>query len=352
MHVPVRRVAVVCSVVLVVAAVGPAAAGLHSNHLAVDAQVSADGTVVLESGFATGEAFIVVRTVSGGDPGDVVGVTPFPSPGEFRSPVDVSLDDDAWAATDGSRRLWALLYEDTNGNGEYDAGTDERLYNFGSPAGDRFTLAAGEAPAHVVVQGQGALESTDGTVTVRQVALPEDGRLVVRASEDGSPGEVVGSRALDAGTHRDVTVPLDAAFFDGQDDRFGLHAQVYVDGDPVTAGGNAVGSRFFVTKPPGATAAPDAATNGTTGPSDDPTPTDDGPAVNTPETTPTDDGPAVNTPEPTTDATATPAPERTGASASASPSPDTTSGDGPGFGVAAAVVALLTGGLLARRRAG
>jgi PGF-CTERM protein len=320
--------------------------------------VSADGTVVLESGFATGDAFIVLRANSGGNPGQPVGVAQFPSPGEFLTPITVSLDDGVWSELRGSRVVWAVLHEDTNGNGEYDHGTDEQLYNFGSLAGDRLTVEKGEAPASVVVQGQGALRSTDGTVTVRQVTLPADGRLVVRTDEDDSPGEVVGSTALDAGMHEDVSVPLDPAFFDGQDDRFSLHAQVQVDGEPVTAGGSPVDSKFFVTKPPGATAAPDGSPAGE---GTDRTPTDDGPALNTPETTPTDDGPAINTPGTTGTAGATDTTDATGTDetspgtatdAPGSPATDATDADGHGFGVTVAVVAAVVGLAVARRRVG
>lgn len=346
-----RRALALALAVLIALAVGPAAAGLHSNHLAVDAQISADGTVVIENGFASGEALVVLHADANGEPGEPVGVARFPRPGEFVSPITVPLDEEAWTALGGSRTLWAVLHNDADADGEYDPESDDALTTFGSVAGDRFVLANGEAPSYVVARGFGAQESADGTITVPRVALPEDGHLVVRAHGENGPGEIVGAMPLDAGVHEDVTVALDPSFFEERGERFALHAQAYTGGatdpgEPVTAGDATVGTKFFVSTSPGAGAGDDSAANGSDRTSANGTDgtvgtagtaTDDGPAVNTPEK------PAVNTPtanaSPSGNATAS----RTGADAPA------TSASGPGFGPGLPLAALLAAALVLAR---
>ncbi len=350
------RAAVLALAVVVALAAGPgvAGAGLHSNHLTVDAQMSANGTVVIENGFAAGETLMVIHADAGGEPGEAVGVAPFPRPGEFVSPLTVSLDAGTWSDLQGSGTYWAVLHNDADNDGEYDPGSDDALTNFGSLAGDRFVLGKGDSPSYVVAQGFGAQESADGSVTVPRVALPEDGHLVVRTQGDDGPGAVVATKTLGAGVHEDVTVSLDPAFFNEQGERFALHAQAYTGsggsagiGSPVTAGDATVGTKFFVSKPAGASADGNASTNGSAG-ANGADGTDDGPAVNTPE------GPAVNTPN----ATSTPTPtsgatdaDPGSATATASPA-DATSADGPGFGVVLSLAALLAAAVALARRAG
>ncbi|WP_254536819.1 DUF7282 domain-containing protein [Halomarina litorea] len=346
-----RRTLVLALAAVVALAVGPAAAGLHSNHLTVDAQVSEDGTVVIENGFAASEALIVVHADAGGEPGEAVAVAEFPHPGEFVAPITVSLPDSVWSDQSGARTYWAVLHNDADNDGEYDPGSDNALTNFGSVAGDRFVLSKGDAPAHVVAQGFGAQESPDGSVTIPRVALPEDGHLVVRAHGEDGAGEVVASKPLASGVHEDVTVSLDPSFFDGQGDRFAVHAQVHTGevGSPVTAGDSVVGTKFFISKPEGASAAPDGSAGGNDSNGSDGNATN-APDVNTPDDS---DEPQVNTPTETSSSTATESGTGSGEGGATDPATTGSGGtnaDGPGFGLPVALVALVGGTVALARR--
>jgi hypothetical protein len=171
-------------------------------------------------------------------------------------------------------------------------------------------------------------------VTVGRVTLPEAGLLVAR---DDDTDRVVGTRALDAGTHENVTVALNASYVAAGDGEVVVRVGAYRDdgdgvlgdGDrPIRAGERVVGTRLPVSVVDGETA------------------TDDGPAVNTPE------GPRVNTP------TATPVgPSGASAATGDSPTgldPSTSSGSGPGLGPAGALLAVALAAVLAglARRSG
>lgn len=50
-----------------------------------------------------------------------------------------------------------------------------------------------------------------GSVVVEEAALSEPGYLVIRADDDGEPGQVLGVRALDRGRHTGVAVALESS---------------------------------------------------------------------------------------------------------------------------------------------
>ncbi|MUV61753.1 hypothetical protein [Halobacterium sp. CBA1126] len=84
--------------------------------------------------------------------------------------------------------------------------------------------------------------------------LPEDGFLVLR-TDSGSDGDVVGTKALDAGAHSDVRVDVDPSVFTENRSTVGLYAQLYADGGDgafsaddrlVRAGDSPVSTYFLV----------------------------------------------------------------------------------------------------------
>ncbi|MFC7176709.1 DUF7282 domain-containing protein [Halosegnis marinus] len=222
----------------------------------------------------------------------------------FRTEVRVPVDDAAWADWNGSATVHLVLRDDRDGDGEFDPEEDGVVTSFGRPAAATVSLARGDRAA-VSARDFTPLRAANGSVTVRYAALPADGHLVV---ENGTDGATLGSVALDAGDHRNVSVPLgDAAT---GDETFPVRAVLYrddgdgtFDGDdtPALAGDSPVATTFSVT--------PEAA-NATATP----------PLVVT--ATPFDDGTATPTasPSPTEPPTATPGQ--------------------PGFGALAAVAAL------------
>ncbi|MFC7156023.1 hypothetical protein ACFQPA_11205 [Halomarina halobia] len=263
------RVARVALALALVCALGSAPASAHSNHLAVDGQVVADGTVVVENVFNSVDAFVVVRADDGGEPGEPIGAKRLDGTGMHEA-VEVPIDDGAFAG--GERRLWAVLHAD-DGDGEFSPADDPALTSFGGLAGDRFAARSGDRGASVVAEGFSFQRADDGEVTVTRAELPRDGHLVLRAADgsdgpggDGSNGtsgnvtdggRVVASAALPAGVHEDVPLSLSVApeNLSTDDGTVRLVAQVYGDdGDgefgaddrPVTVGGTPVGTTFTV----------------------------------------------------------------------------------------------------------
>jgi len=302
----------------------------HTNHVEADAQHSVDGTVLLEWEFVGTDGWVAVRADDGGEPGAVLGhrrVTPEEA---FRTDTAVRIDEEVWADWGGSRTVWVVLHQE-NGGEEFDLEDDPMQTGLdGEPAGSRITVERADGPARVTAQGFQPENSTDGTVTVRRVELPEPGYVAVHAvdgdvaanvgDEDvGAPG---GAVHLEAGVHEDVTLELDEAVLARADPQALLSAVLYTGSDgfeadstePVTAGGALVRTTFGV----------EFGSDVVEGPT--PTPT-------------VPDEELVTTPEPAATSSATP-------TASGTP----TSGDGGGVGPLAAAVALALGGPLVARR--
>jgi hypothetical protein len=288
------------------------------NHLSADPQVSADGTLVLESAYATSDGFVVLYRDWDGRSGEVVGVTPFSASRADVTEVPVRLDGAAWDAVDRNATVTAVLYADTDDDGTFDPAADDPQVSFGRVTQTTFDVARGEASVYVSAAGLGAQRSA-GEVTVREVTLADAGHLVVSLSEGGEPGRTLGHVSLDAGTHEDVRVSLDRSFLTSQNETFAVFATAYADdGDgalddddrPVRANGSLVATRFSV-RPS------DGSAGGTPTPALVNTPT----ATDTPAPT---DRPTTTTPTPTDTLTRTPTAE-----------------DGAGFGLLAAVGALV-----------
>ena len=296
--------AVVACALLVAASV-PLPVAAHTNHVSADPQRSPDGTVVVEAVFVASDSFLAVQRDDGGDPGAVVGHTAVSGGDGFLTDLAVDIDDATWRDWNGSRTIHLTLRSDDDG--AFEPSEDPVVTSFGSPTTETVRVAAAER-AVVTAERFGPQRLTDGSVTVRRATLPAVGHLVV---ENASDGRVLGSASLGAGTHRNVSVPVDAAALDGDTAR--LRAVLYrddgdgtFDGDdaPVRAGTERVATVFAVER------SSSAATDGTA------------------------------TPTPALVTTATPSPTT---------QPTTTDGQ-PGFGVLAALVALAGVFLVARGR--
>lgn len=249
-------VAVAVLAVLVVLAGVPAPVNAHVNDVGVDAQVSADGTVVVETVFIGTDGFVVLHESNGSAPGDPVGHAAVSDEGGLKEDVTVDVAAATWRNWSGDRRVWAVLHAD-DGDGEFEPDEDEMIEQFGDPAGEQFTLERGDAAAYVTAREFAPQPSDDGTVRIRSVALPTDGHVVLRADADDGPGEPLGSTAVPAGTHQNVTVAIDERFFRDQEESFTLYAAAYADGgdgafddadEPIEAGSDPVATRFGVEK--------------------------------------------------------------------------------------------------------
>lgn len=309
--------AALCVALVVASASGPAVA--HVNHVEADAQLSPDGTVVVESAYVAGDGYLTVQRDDGGDPGEVIGYRPISGGAGFQTEVEVTVDAAAWRNWSGPTTVHLVLRTD-DGDGEFDPSDDGIVQAFGRPTEDVVTLAKGDRGA-VSARSFSPLRTEDGAVTVRYVALPTNGHLVV---EHASDGRAVGSVPLDAGVHRNVSVSLDGV--DDRDENLPVRTVLYHDDDgtftgdeePVVAGSDSVATRFTVQ--PGTdgngTATPALVTTATPFPNDTTT------AAPAASATPTD--------TPTASPTAT--------------------GGQPGFGVTAVAVALLLWGIALGRR--
>jgi hypothetical protein len=293
---------VVCA--LLVAASVPLPVAAHTNHVSADPQRSPDGTVVVEAVFVASDSFLAVQRDDGGNPGAVVGHTAVSGGDGFLTDLTVDIDDATWRDWNGSRTVHLTLRSD-DGDGTFEPSEDPVVTSFGSPTTETARVTTAER-AVVTAEQFGFQRLTDGSVTVRRATLPATGHLVV---ENASDGRVLGSASLGAGTHRNVSVPVDVAALGGDTAR--LTAVLYrddgdgtFDGDdaPVRAGTERVATVFAVE------VVSSAATDGTTTPA----------LVTTP------------TPSPTAQ-------------------PTTTDGQ-PGLGVLAALVALAVVFLVARGR--
>ena len=249
-----RRAALAALLALVlVASASPVAA--HGNHVEVDSQHSADGTVVVEAVRPLTDGFVVLhRATDDGEIGDPVGHKKVDFDDGFQQNVPVEMDADAWADWPANGSLWVAFHTDRDDDGEFDPGVDERASAFGATTSQSVTLAKRDQPVNVVAERAQAQQTTSATATVDSAVLPEDGFLVLR-TESGTDGRVVGTKALDAGAHADVSVDFDPSAFPENRSTVGLNAQLYTDdGDGefsaddrlVRAGDSPVSTYFLV----------------------------------------------------------------------------------------------------------
>ncbi|MFQ3319822.1 MAG: hypothetical protein ACI80F_001895 [Natronomonas sp.] len=311
--------AVVAAVALLTVAAAPAAA--HTNDAEADAQLSENGTLLLEWEFSEINGWLVVRADNNGEPGEPLGARRVDAETAFQTDTTVQIDKEAWGEQTGSREIWVNLHREEGGEG-FDLEDDPLVTAFGNPAGSQLTVEKANRTAHVSAQDFGAQQTTNNTVTVRRVVMPENGYLAIHDSGaeipgnavDGDIGAAVGTTELSAGVHENVTVELDPGYVaDGAESRI-VQAVLYrgeesfdaASTERVMAGDATINTAFGV----------EFLRDGT------PTPTPDESSV-------------VNTPEPTDTSTESP----------------TSDADGPGVGVLGALVVLLSVGV-GRRRLG
>jgi hypothetical protein len=320
----------------------PLPVSAHVNDVRADPQVSADGTVLVETAYVADDAWIALYRDDGGERGELLASQRLTGAG-FRTDLAVAIDEGAWSDwPEGEARTVHVALHNDEGSGGFDREEDPVLTFFGREATDRFTLERGPG-AYVGSRGFSPQDTDGPSVTVRTARLPGDGHLVARNVTNAGEGnetalEPVGSTALAAGTHANVTVELDERYYERQDTRVRIGVTVYNDdgdgefgpGDePVRAGDESVTTFLFLNRTEA------AAGEGKSGGPDG----GDGAAVTTPSATDggegDDDGSLVTTA--TAESTTAPGTTTDGG-------PATTSTDGqPGFGVLAAVLAVVAG---------
>ncbi len=102
-------------------------------------------------------------------------------------------------------------------------------------AAEPATAAAADAPPVATAGLHGNHVSTDpqvvanGTVMIESLFLIESGFLVIRADDDGQPGDPIGSVYVESGFSRSVTVDTDDGFWADRDGPVTLHAALHAD---------------------------------------------------------------------------------------------------------------------------
>lgn len=254
MYRPARTVGTVLLCGLLVLAV-PAPVVAHGNYLAVDTQISTDGTVRIEGAFLITDGYVVLHDDDAGELGEVLGHIK-PEQNTFQGALSVGINRSYWADVSGSRSLWAVLHYDADNDGSFQAGDDPPIGGSADPDwAVNFRVERGDQPAYVLAELEHAQQTNTSEVEIRRVQLPADGYLVLRSDANGEPGEVIGNRSLAAGSHQNVSVSIAEHDYHHRPETFRLWAVVYRgDGSgsfdagdvPVTVNGTPVASSFEV----------------------------------------------------------------------------------------------------------
>jgi hypothetical protein len=248
---PMRRVlATVLTLAVLATLVGAGVAGGHSvNYVSADAQVSDDGTVVVEGAFIEESGWAVVHERTADGYGEALGATRLPRRNAFYTDIAVAIEEPAWRNWT-SREVVVVLHGE-DGDGAF-TDDDPPLAGFGTVVQSRVVVERGPT-ALVTGEGDFPQRTDEPRVVVRRATLPADGHLVVRNRT--ADGRVVGSRALDAGTHRNVTVSVNESFHEATGGSFAAHVGLHrddgdaeFDGDEsaVEAGNDSITTRFNV----------------------------------------------------------------------------------------------------------
>jgi len=256
------RIALV--VILVIGLLGGLAGGHAFTQLSADPQRSADGTVVLESGYAETDGFIALYDAGQPAGAEPIGVEPFSAGRVDVTEIPVRIEAGPWAAVDGHLVVRAVMYHDDGETpGQFDAADSPQL-TYGEPTATTFAVGKATGPVYVSAAGVGAQRDT-AALHVREVALERAGHLVVRRASPPDEGTVIGVRSLEAGVHSAIAIPLDERYVAAQSALFSANVTIHTDdgdgvfepADPaVSVDGAAVGTRVSIDPQANATAVP------------------------------------------------------------------------------------------------
>ena len=300
----------------------------HGSHVRADPQISDDGTIVVESMFSVNGGYLVVHQDQGDQPGRPVGVADIES--GAHSSYEIQIDQQYWEEHEGNQSYWIVLHRDQDpDDGGFDPMVDSAVTGLhGSYVGARIPVGkSSDGPARVLAAEYNGQRVDSPSVTLSRVQLNQPGYVVLQRVQSGAPAEVIGTRALEAGTYDDISVDIDESLFESTpvDGTQSIVATLHTaDGDgsfqadsdtPVAPGGQPVRTYFTFSKVANASATTQ-------------------PLVNTPD----------GTPEPTT--AETPGASETAATTT---DPGSATGSTPGFGVVTALVATLVAAAALRR---
>lgn len=223
-------------ILALVFAVTPALA--HTNTVEADSQVSSNGTVVVEGAFSFVNGYVAVHRDEQGAPGEVISHTTVSPADGHRLGVRVPIDDQVWEQwpQGANRSLWVALHRESGETG-FQPTVDPIHEGIGGPVVTGFTVRKGNHDVWIRSGGIDIQTVSTDAVALREVALGEQGRVVVRAEGSDGAGEILGVRSFAAGVHSNVTVPVDGDVFASRGRTLTVVAQLYPgSGSTVTAG--------------------------------------------------------------------------------------------------------------------
>ncbi len=185
--------------ILFAATVAPIAAQTVNPTVNVSAQVSTDGTVLIDSAYSAVPGFVVIHADNHGKPGRVAGFVPV-APGWS---YDLAIPIDPAVATP---TLHAVLHADDGQPGVYEfdglSGIDNPMIFDGRLVTTPFDVTI------LITRDQFV---ADGKIIVASVTAQQDGWLVVGGDVSGAAGTEIGKERILAGTNSNVEVELDPA---------------------------------------------------------------------------------------------------------------------------------------------
>lgn len=212
----------VAAIVFLMLAVAAAPVAAHAvNYTSVDPQRTSDGDIVVEAVYLEEPGWVALFA-----DGQPVGHARIDR--ALTTVTDVRISVTAWPEN-GTLEIRPRLYAD-DGDESFDPEEDRQLVLFGTQSAT--TIVRDETTAHVLAERAGPLELVDDAVPVRSVALPADGTVVVETTA----GKRLGSQALPAGIHTNVSVPIDRTELP-ENGSTAIVIAVVVNGKPVRAGG-------------------------------------------------------------------------------------------------------------------
>lgn len=180
--------------------ISPFAAALPPDVLIYDQPV-VNGTVEVERAVSNGPGWVTIQADDNGAPGLIIGFAPLED--GINERITVAVVENAVTPI-----LYAALHQDTGAAAEFEF-----------PRADPLVLLEGGRPMQTTfnTEGQNYLFTQDqtlttsNTVTAPLVIVNVNVWVVIRADQEGEPGDVLGQTWLAAGVHHNVTIEIDPA---------------------------------------------------------------------------------------------------------------------------------------------
>jgi hypothetical protein len=160
-----------------------------------DQEVAPDGMLRIDSVLAVKPGWLVVHSMHGSEIGPALGQISLPE----GSSADVMLPI-RWR--EATATLLAMLYEDQEQPGGFDAAQDLPVVVGGAPVSAEFAVTL---PPDISIYDQPVI---DGRITAERIVSPGPGWVVVYTTEEEQPGIIIGFAPLTAGVNELVAIEI------------------------------------------------------------------------------------------------------------------------------------------------